>query len=109
MDHAAAVANAAIRFIRYLSRRNANAETQWHCRIGIGSGPVVGSVVGVQKYVYDVFGPAVDLANEARSKAAEMEALVAPAVATALEGKLELRAPRAEAAREGGLKALASV
>ena len=49
MDHAAAIAKAATRFLRFLDRRNDNSEVQWHCRIGLGFGPVVGSVVGVQK------------------------------------------------------------
>ncbi|MEX0582030.1 MAG: adenylate/guanylate cyclase domain-containing protein, partial [Sneathiella sp.] len=51
-DHARAIASAAIRFIRYLERRNEGHPNQWRCRIGITSGAVVGSVVGIQKYVY---------------------------------------------------------
>lgn len=108
-EHAMAVANAAIRFIRYLTRRNENAEAQWHCRIGIGTGSVVGSVVGVQKYVYDVFGPAVEHAMAARSESSAMEALIASPVVDALAGALDLTAPRSEAAQSGGMKALATV
>lgn len=62
-DHARAVANCAIRFVRYLERRNKSSKHKWQCRVGIASGAVVGSVVGVQKYVYDIFGPAVNLAS----------------------------------------------
>lgn len=62
-EHARAVANCAIRFVRYLERRNQTSAIQWKCRVGIASGPVVGSVVGVQKYVYDIFGYAVNLAS----------------------------------------------
>jgi class 3 adenylate cyclase len=62
-DHARAVANCAIRFVRYLERRNRTSAIQWNCRIGIATGSVVGSVVGVQKYVYDIFGYAVNLAS----------------------------------------------
>ncbi len=76
MDHLAAVANAATRFVRYLSRRTSLAESVWQCRIGIGSGAVVGSVVGNQKYVYDIFGAAVTAACEARELAGDMEVLV---------------------------------
>ena len=32
------------------------------CRIGINSGQVIGSIVGIQKFVYDIFGPGVNLA-----------------------------------------------
>ncbi|MCG8441685.1 MAG: hypothetical protein MI723_07750 [Caulobacterales bacterium] len=72
-DHAAAVAHAAIRFVRYLSRRNDNHPHTWRCRIGLASGSVIGSVVGIQKYVYDVFGAAVNLATRVRDRAGPME------------------------------------
>jgi class 3 adenylate cyclase len=62
-DHARAVANSAIRFVQYLERRNQSSAIQWKCRVGIATGSVVGSVVGVQKYVYDIFGQAVNLAS----------------------------------------------
>jgi len=61
-DHAANIAKVAVRMRRYLEKRNAAHPTQWLCRIGINTGPVIGSLVGIQKYVYDVFGPAVNLA-----------------------------------------------
>ncbi|MEQ8966578.1 MAG: adenylate/guanylate cyclase domain-containing protein [Azospirillaceae bacterium] len=70
-DHAQAVAKCALLFRRYLERRNKTYEQAWRCRIGLATGPVIGSIVGVQKYVYDIFGPGVNLA-------ARMEALAEP-------------------------------
>ncbi|MFP3942934.1 MAG: adenylate/guanylate cyclase domain-containing protein [Alphaproteobacteria bacterium] len=61
-DHALNIARVALRMRRYLQKRNASHPNQWLGRIGIATGPVVGSIVGIQKYVYDVFGPAVNLA-----------------------------------------------
>ena len=61
-DHASSIARAALRFIRYLERRNLISEFEWKARIGIHSGPMIGSVVGVQKYVYDIFGPGMNMA-----------------------------------------------
>lgn len=61
-DHAAAIARLALRFRRFLERRNQAHPQQWIPRIGINTGPVIGSLVGVQKYVYDAFGPGVNLA-----------------------------------------------
>jgi adenylate cyclase len=55
----------------------------WLCRIGIHSGPVVGSIVGVQKYVYDIFGPGVNLA-------ARMEAISEPMQITLTEETFDL-------------------
>ncbi len=43
------------------------------CRIGIATGPVIGSLVGSQKYVYDVFGPAPNLAARLESLSAPMQ------------------------------------
>lgn len=61
-DHPQNIAKLALRFRRYLERRNQAHPQQWVARIGINSGPVIGSLVGVQKYVYDLFGPGVNLA-----------------------------------------------
>jgi adenylate cyclase len=61
-DHASNIAKVALRMRRYLDKRNAAHPEQWQCRIGINSGPLIGSIVGVQKYVYDIFGPGVNLA-----------------------------------------------
>ena len=68
-DHAGSVASAAIRFLRYLDRRNATHPIRWEARIGLATGPVIGSVVGVQRYIYDVFGPALAAADRVRGDA----------------------------------------
>jgi class 3 adenylate cyclase len=70
-DYARNITRAALRFAHYLRRRNRSHTEQWRYRIGIASGPVIGSIVGVQKYVYDIFGPGVNLA-------ARMEAVAKP-------------------------------
>lgn len=70
-DHAVNVARAALRVRRYLERRNSSHPVHWKCRIGIATGPIIGSMVGIQKYVYDIFGPAPNLA-------ARMETLCEP-------------------------------
>ncbi len=71
-DHARAVVICATRFVRYLERRNSTNPRKWRCRVGIAMGSVVGSVVGVQKYVYDIFGPAVNLASRLQEFAEPM-------------------------------------
>jgi len=83
MDHAHNVARAALRMQRYIERRNAAHAEEWLCRIGINSGPVIGSLVGVQKYVYDIFGPGVNLA-------ARMETLSEPMRITVSENTYQL-------------------
>ncbi|MEM9199918.1 MAG: adenylate/guanylate cyclase domain-containing protein [Pseudomonadota bacterium] len=82
--HAESIANAALRFLRYLERRNESHPQHWRCRIGLACGQVIGSVVGIQKYVYDVFGPAVNLAGKLREAAGPMEVRANAALVEAL-------------------------
>lgn len=82
-DHAHNIAKVALRMRRYIERRNAAHPEEWRCRIGIHAGTVIGSLVGVQKYVYDLFGPGVNLA-------ARMESLSEPMKITLCEETYEL-------------------
>ena len=89
-DHAGSVASAAVRFLRYLEQRNKFHPIKWVARIGIASGTVIGSVVGVQKYIYDVFGPAVTAADVAKGNAPDMQAAVHPSASTLSEGRFTI-------------------
>jgi adenylate cyclase len=82
-DHAHNIARVALRMLRYIERRNSAHPEAWHCRIGINSGPVIGSLVGVQKYVYDIFGPGVNMA-------ARMETLSEPMRITISENTYQM-------------------
>ena len=75
-DHAGNIAKAALLIKRYLNRRNQTHTVSWIPRIGIASGPVIGSIVGIHKYVYDIFGPAVNLASRMERRAKPMEITV---------------------------------
>lgn len=72
-DDALNIARIALRMVRYLQRRNPTQVAQWVCRVGINVGPVVGSIIGVQKYVYDIFGPGVGLAARLETLSGPME------------------------------------
>jgi len=58
-DHVNNMAKVTLRIRRYLERRNDAHPQEWRCRMGLNSGSVVGSLVGIQKYVYDLFWPGV--------------------------------------------------
>lgn len=73
VDHTANVARTALRFRRYLEKRNLARQMEWSCRIGIHTGPLIGSLIGIQKYVYDVFGPAVNMASRLEHAAQPMQ------------------------------------
>jgi class 3 adenylate cyclase len=78
-DHAHNVARVALRMIRYIERRNSAHPEEWLCRIGINSGPVVGSLVGIQKYVYDIFGPGVNMAARMETQSEPMQVTISEA------------------------------
>ncbi|MEL6773760.1 MAG: adenylate/guanylate cyclase domain-containing protein [Pseudomonadota bacterium] len=74
-DHARLVARCAVRFVQFLDRRNRSHRFTWRARVGLASGKAVGSVVGIQRYVYDVFGPAVNMAARLQTLAEPMTIL----------------------------------
>jgi adenylate cyclase len=90
-DHAGNIARVSLRMVRYLERRNAGQKSQWRCRIGISSGPVVGSMIGVHKFVYDIFGPGVNLAARLEAVSEPMQITVCDPMAAALRGEFLLQ------------------
>jgi adenylate cyclase len=72
-EHAHNVARVALRMLRYIERRNSAHPEAWHCRVGINSGPVIGSLVGIQKYVYDIFGPGINMASRMETLSESMK------------------------------------
>ncbi len=88
-QHAESVAASAVRFLRYLERRNKSHPISWEARIGVATGSVIGSVVGVQKYIYDVFGPALTAARANRAAARPMSIAASKPIAALLEGRYD--------------------
>lgn len=99
-DHAQAIARLALLCLRYLKRRNESQKITWRCRIGLAPGPVIGSVVGIQKYVYDIFGPGINLAARLEALAGPMEILLSEEMQPQLRAQFELE-DRGEAELRG--------
>ncbi len=100
LDHVSNVARMALRMRRYLAHRNRSNPHVWQCRIGIATGPLVSSLIGSRKYVYDVFGPAVNLAARLEALSAPMQILVCAETAGALPPDLAIE-PLADAEAKG--------
>lgn len=72
-NHAENMVRAAKEIIEYLTERNRKESLQWKIRIGIHTGKVVGGVVGVKKYIYDVFGDTINMCSRMESNSLPMK------------------------------------
>ena len=96
-----ALVRAGVEMLEYLDRRNLDRRNLGRSdihevRIGIDTGSVVGGVVGVKKYIFDVFGDSVNMAFRLEALSVPMGLTVSAEVATAIRGSFCLieRPPR---------------
>ena len=61
-NHCGNILRAALEAMSYLEKRNQTSFYKWEMRFGVNSGPLVGGIVGREKYIYDVFGDTVNVA-----------------------------------------------
>lgn len=66
-DHAQALAHMALEMRTFIQTNAACRERELNFRIGINSGPVVAGVIGRKKFIYDLWGDAVNTASRMES------------------------------------------
>jgi class 3 adenylate cyclase len=70
-DHARVVAEMALDMLDAIERFNRRHRSDLHMRIGINTGPVVAGVIGTRKFIYDIWGDAVNIASRMESQGVE--------------------------------------
>lgn len=88
--HAENIVDAALQIVKYLEDRNRTSPMQWEIRIGIHSGKVVGGVVGIKKYIFDVFGDTINTACRMEQNSEPMKINASEATARLIQGKYTL-------------------
>lgn len=72
-DHAVHLVQAAIDFRRFIAQRNRIKSIKWDITIGVNSGNIIGSLIGHENFLYDIFGDSVNVAARLQGQCLPMK------------------------------------
>jgi class 3 adenylate cyclase len=65
-------------FVEYIQKHNETSSIQLKVRAGVSSGSVIAGIVGIKKYIYDIFGDTVNTAYRMKGLSSAMQIKVSP-------------------------------
>jgi class 3 adenylate cyclase len=86
-DHVEAIADMALDMLKAIAEFNTQHTRSFKIRIGINTGPVVAGVIGVKKFIYDLWGDTVNTASRMESHGLPDRIQVTAAVYERLQNK----------------------
>lgn len=89
-DHAQAMARMALRMRSYVEDLRRDTGHEVEIRIGIHSGPAVAGVIGLRKFIYDLWGDTVNTAARMESHGVNGQIQISEATAALLGDRFEL-------------------
>jgi adenylate cyclase len=89
-NHAEAIADMALGMLDVLTSVNQEFDDACDMRVGIHSGPVVAGIIGTHRFVYDVWGDAVNVASRLESYGVANRVQISETTARLLEDRFDV-------------------